>query len=106
MSADRHALMPRFGVTDLDPKKPFGHSCRVVRAVRTAQKLPLDRTYYEETIEVKRRGSRKTLERAVRLVRGFIRVDGEIVEYTAQEWVRVFGTGNELGTSHGLVSVP
>jgi hypothetical protein len=54
-----------------------------------AQKLPLDRTYYEETIEVKRRGSRKTLERAARLVRGFIRVDGEIQEYTAQEWVRV-----------------
>ena len=83
--------------------KPFGHSCRVVRAVRLPARGPLDSTYREETIEVKRRGSRTTLERAVRLVRGFIRMDGEIQEYTAEEWVRVFGNGNERGTSHGQV---
>jgi hypothetical protein len=89
-----------------DQPKPFGHSVRVVRAVRLPARGPLDPTYREETVEVKRRGSRKTLERAVRLVRGFIRVDGEIQEYTAQEWIRVYGTGNERGTSHGRISVP
>jgi len=86
--------------------KPFGHSARVVRRVRLPSRGPLDPTYREETIEIKRRGSRKTLERAVRLVRGFIRVDGEIQDYSPQEWVRVFGSGNELGTSRGLVSLP
>jgi hypothetical protein len=80
--------------------KPFGHSCRVVRAVRT---VAHDRTYYEDTIEIHRRGSRKTLERAARLVRGFIRVEGEIESYTAEQWVRVYGSGNERGTRHGVV---
>lgn len=83
-------------------QRPYGHSVRVVRAVRT---VAHDRTYYEETIEIHRRGSRKTLERAARLVRGFIRLDGEIATYTAEQWVRVFGSGSERGTCHGLVSV-
>lgn len=85
--------------------KPFGHSAWIIRRVRTAAKLPLDRTYYEDRVQIRRRGSRKTLERAVRLVRGFIRMDGEIEAYTAEQWVRAFGTGNELGTPHGRVDL-
>lgn len=88
-----------------DQQKPFGHAAYVVRAVRIPARGPLDSTYREERIQIKRRGGRKTLERAVRLVRGFIRIDGEIEAYTAQEWVRCFGSGNERGTSRGLVSV-
>jgi hypothetical protein len=83
--------------------KPFGHSVKVRRAVRVAAKGPFDRTFREETVEVRRRGSRKTLDRAVRMVRGFIRLDSEVQEYTSEEWVRVFGTGNERGTSYGQV---
>lgn len=115
---DKHRAMPdvaataecwfrleRKGFWHLKRQRPFGHSVRVVRAVRLAALGPLDPTYREETIEVKRRGSRKTLERAVRLVRGYIRTEGEMQEYTAQEWIRVFGSGNERGTCRGLVSV-
>ena len=75
--------------------KPFGHSVRVVRSVRLAKKKPLDPGYREETIEVRRRGSRRTLERAIKLTRGFIRVEGEVETYTRDEWRRRFGSGNE-----------
>jgi len=85
--------------------KPFGHAVRVVRRIRVPARGPLDSsTFHEETVQIRRRGSRKTLERAVRLVRGFIRMDGEIESYTSEEWVRSFGTGNELGTPYGRVS--
>lgn len=76
--------------------RPFGHSIRVVRAVRDGS------GYREEEVEVHRRGSRKTVERAARMVPGFIRA-GEIEQYTAEQWVRVFGSGSER-SDHGRVA--
>lgn len=76
--------------------KPFGHSVRVLRAVRDGS------GFREEEVEIHRRGSVKTIQRAARLVPGFIRMR-EIEEYTAEQWVRAFGSGNERGTEHGRV---
>lgn len=78
-------------------KRPFGHAVRIVRAVRVAARSPLDPTYREETIQIRRRGTRRTCERAAHLVRGFIRLEGEIEPYTKDEWLRSFGNGSETG---------
>lgn len=84
-------------------EKPFGHSVRVFRRVRIAAKTPMDRAFREETIIVRRRGTRRTLEVAARRTRGFIRMEGEIETYTRDQWRRSFGSGNERGTSRGIV---
>ncbi len=91
-------------MADYTTERPYGHSVKVRRAVRT-QPGTGDRTYYEETIEIRRRGTRRALERAALCVSGFLRLDSEIESYTAEQWVRVFGSGSERGTCHGLVSV-
>jgi hypothetical protein len=85
------------------PEKPFGHSVYVFRRLRIPAKHPLDPAFREERIQIRRRGSRKSLERAAQQVRGFVRLDGEIEAYTAIQWVRAFGTGNERGTEYGQV---
>jgi len=50
----------------------------------------------EETKRWHRKGSLRSLLRAVRVVRGFRRVI-EAVEYTEEQYRRVFGTGSENG---------
>lgn len=78
--------------------KPFGHSVKVVARRRLAARGPLDIWNYEERIiTVRRRGTRRTLERAAHLVRGFIRMESEIEAYSKEEWIRTFGNGSETG---------
>lgn len=85
--------------------KPFGHAVYILRRKALPVKGPFDEPFRDELIQIRRRGGRKALERACRLTRGFIRLASEIEPYTAQEWVRAFGTGNERGTEYGRVNL-
>lgn len=72
-------------------EKPYGHVAKVERNKPwSANSEGHNATV--EIVEVRRRGSRRTVERAAGLVSGMIRII-EIQPYTRDQWVRVFGIG-------------
>jgi hypothetical protein len=73
---------------------PYGHSANVICWAWIDG--PDGHVRREVLRSIHRKGSRKTIERAARLLKGFIRVDA-VFPYTHDEWVRVFGVGTERG---------
>lgn len=72
-------------------ENPYGHSANVLVWRQW------DGTSNREVLRsIHRSGSRARIERAARLLRGFIRVEA-VFEYTRDEWVRAFGVGSERG---------
>jgi hypothetical protein len=75
-------------------EKPYGHSANVVCWAWIDG--PDGDVRREVLRSIHRSGSRARIERAARLLRGFIRVEA-VFEYTRDEWVRAFGVGSERG---------
>lgn len=74
--------------------RPYGHVALVLRkrTVREGEGLGgVVRVVIEEH-SIRRKGSRRIVERAARLVPGFVKIM-DVDPYTRQEWLNVFGEG-------------
>lgn len=62
--------------------KPYGHRATIERRKKYSHDI--------EQVQIRRRGTRRAIERAAELTPCFIRIV-EVEAYTEEQWIRVFG---------------